>query len=159
MVMINPELKSDFFKFIQTCEICISNIRDPFIKELALVEYSKLNNTLFFLSKKYGYLFPISKFVVSNNTTVLLHPYTIEDVCYSLFFIILYEIEDDHEEDLKNLKILENFVFYILSRSSILVPNPKTKTKYYSNQISKFFFNNISKKYKYKTTEFSRFNE
>lgn len=151
--MLNPELRSGFFKFLRTCDLCISNIRDPVIKEMAKKDYSKLNNTYFFLSKQYGNLFPCSKFPSSDKSNVLLHPYAIEDACYSLFFIILYESDDTDN----SLNILENFVFYTLTRFSIIVSVPKVKTKFYSNQVLKINSFPINNKYKFKTNEASRF--
>lgn len=156
--MLNPRIRFQFFNFINECESSIGQITDPYIKDLAIKEYSKLNNTLFFLSKRYGYLFPHSnKFPVSENVRVLLHPYAIQDACYSLFFIILY----DTNTEVNKLRNLENFVFNLLANEPILIAIPKVKTKFHSNQVFKVInclnLNN-KYKYKYKTNEMSRFN-
>jgi hypothetical protein len=154
--MLNPQIRIQFFNFVKECESSISKITDPGIKELAVREYSILNNTLFFLSKRYGYLFPYSnKFPVLENVTVLLHPYAIQDRCYSLFFIILYDTEIEGVE----IRNLENFVFNVLTNQPVIVAIPKTKTKFHYNQTLKIIGSNFgSNKYRYKTNEMSRFN-
>lgn len=128
--MINPLLRPSFFEFLKICDRYKNNVECELDIELLEKEYAKIMNTLFFLTSKYGYLFPVSKFKKSEETSVLLHPFDIEDTCYTLFFIILFNANISSEE----IKFLEDFIFTKLKKYPILVPIPRVRTKYYKQQ-------------------------